>query len=40
MEQIKYKNLSGWLKTVVIVGFVTLGYWAIAFLIGFFSALI
>lgn len=32
---IKFRNLSGWLKTAAVVSWITLGFWGIAFIIGF-----
>ena len=37
--KVKYENLSGWLKAAVICMWITLGWYALAFLYGFFGAL-
>ena len=34
---VQFKDLSGWLKTAVVVSLIELGFYTIAFLIGFFS---
>jgi len=33
-EKIRFRDLSGWLKTAAIVSWITLGYWGFLFLIG------
>lgn len=37
MEKIRFKNLSGWLKTAIILSWIVGGFYAIAFLIGFIA---
>lgn len=39
MTEIKFKNLSGWLKFAAIGGFISMGSYAIAFLYGFVEVL-
>lgn len=39
MTEIKFKNLSGWLKFAAIGGFIAMVSYAIAFLAGFMEAL-
>ena len=36
---IKFKDLSGGLKTLVVFGWIIAGIWAFAFLIGFIGAI-
>ena len=40
MEQIKFRNLSGWLKTAIVVCWIMGGIYAIAFLVGFIQELL
>ncbi len=40
MTTIKFKDLSGWLKTAVIFVWIMSGFVGIAFLVGFISELI
>lgn len=40
MEKISFKNLSAWLKTLVICGWVFIGFTIFLFLIGFVIGII
>lgn len=37
--EVKFKDLSGWLKTAIITSYATLIFYALAFLGGFFGSL-
>jgi|14_taG_2_1085336.scaffolds.fasta_scaffold21101_1 hypothetical protein len=39
MAKVKFKDLSGWLKVVAIVGFIDLAVWAIYFVDGVLTGL-
>jgi len=39
MEKISFKNLDGWLKTLVVFAWISLGIIALTFLVGFFEGL-
>lgn len=38
-EKISFKDLSGWLKTVVVFGWLWAGYFTLIFLIGFITGI-
>jgi hypothetical protein len=38
-REIRYSDLSGWLKFATIVSWIIAGVWTIGFLIGFFGAI-
>ncbi len=40
MTKVMFKDLNGWLKTAVVISYAVGVLYAIAFVIGFFSALI
>jgi hypothetical protein len=39
-KKIRFKDLSGWLKLAVIVGWVQFGLFCVGFIIGFMSVLL
>jgi len=40
MEKIRFKDLSGWLKTVVVFGWILFGFYSLYFIAGFILGVI
>ncbi len=39
MKKIEFKDLSGWLKTLVVLGWIYTAIFAVAFLVGFIEGI-
>jgi len=40
MEKVKFNNLSGWLKTAIVLTWIIIGIYGLSFLVGFIIGLI